>query len=562
MKYLYIFITLSVGLISCSNGKKENIPNNINPLYEKAFTYLDSGIQDSAFLFFNKAKDIYIQQNDSLGYGKCLLNMAIISTDKGDFFGSQELSLNAISYFNEKAEKQFVYIQSNYNNLGVTYYYLKDYVQSLYFYNKAKIYTSDIQGKLIIENNIANIYRRSRDFKKSLAIYSNILSQKISKQEFARTLSNFAYTKWLQNPGYNASPKLIQALEIRRQINDIPGQISSYTFLTDFYSLTRPVLAAYYANKMYDATKKIDNPNDKLEALQRLVRLSAQKQSKKYFDYHQVLNDSLQTARNAAKNQFALIRYESEKSKADNLRLQKENTEKTYQVNKQKIVTYLMSFLFVLFTLIGLYLTKKRRERLELSSQNKIKEGQLKISKKVHDVVANGLYRVMTEIENQSGIGKEEILDRLDGMYQKSRDISYEVELPQAQDYHKKINSLLKIFESERVHITIEGNTQNLWEGISASVEHELEHILQEFMVNMDKHSQASHVSVRFSRQGDQIAISYHDDGIGVSDKINYGNGLKNTGNRIKNIQGEIIFGTKSEKGLEINFSFPVSQQP
>ncbi|WP_051010147.1 sensor histidine kinase [Pedobacter agri] len=93
-------------------------------------------------------------------------------------------------------------------------------------------------------------------------------------------------------------------------------------------------------------------------------------------------------------------------------------------------------------------------------------------------------------------------------------------------------------------------------------MEHELEHILQEFMVNMDKHSQASHVSVRFSRQGDRLAISYHDDGIGVSDKINYGNGLKNTGNRIKNIQGEIIFGTKSEKGLEINFSFPVSQQP
>lgn len=560
MKFSVFTIILVASLSACSDNSAVKKSTESNTFYDQAYQYDDRGLQDSAFLFFNKAKDVFSQRGDSLGIGKCLLNMAIISNSKGDYFGAQELSLSAIPFFKPHNSKEHPYLQSNYNNLGMVSYNLLDFRQAIAFYKTAKKYTLDAAGLLILNNNIANAYRRLGEFNKAIEIYSIILTQKLSEKEWSRTLSNFAYTKWQQDRKYDASNELFRALKIRKQIDDFQGQISSYTFLTDFYSLTKPGLAKYYAKEMYSVAKKINNPNDKLEALQRLVRLSAENQSKQYFDVHQVLNDSLQTARNAAKNQFALIRYESEKSKADNLRLQKENTEKTYQVNKQKIVTYLLSFLFVLFTLIGLYLSKKRKERLELSAQNKIKEGQLKTSKKVHDVVANGLYRVMTEIENQSGIGKEEILDRLDGMYQKSRDISYEVELPQTQDYHIKINSLLKTFESERVHIIIEGNTQNLWKGISVHVEHELEHILQEFMVNMDKHSQASFVSIRFSRQVDRIAIYYHDNGIGVSDKINFGNGLKNTGNRIKNIQGEIIFGTKSEKGLEINFSFPVSQ--
>ncbi|WP_051010146.1 tetratricopeptide repeat protein [Pedobacter agri] len=436
---LSVFAIILLALFSaCSDNKAVKKSTEPNTFYYQAYHYDDHGLQDSAFLFFSKAKDVFSQRGDSLGIGKCLLNMAIISNSRGDYFGAQELSLSAIPFFRPHNLKEHPYLQSNYNNLGMVSYNLLDFRQAITFYNIAKKYTLDAAGLLILNNNIANAYRRLGEFDKAIKIYSIILSQKLSEKEWSRTLSNFAYTKWQQNRKYDASNELFRALKVRKHIADLQGQISSYTFLTDFYSLTQPGLAKYYAKEMYNVAEKINNPNDKLEALQRLVRLSAENQSKQYFNVHQILNDSLQTARNAAKNQFALIRYESEKSKADNLRLQQENTEKTYQVNKQKTVTYLLSFLFVLFTLIGLYLSKKRKERLELTAQNRIKEGQLKTSKKVHDVVANGLYRVMTEIENQSGIGKEEILDRLDGMYQKSRDISYEVELPQAQDYHKK----------------------------------------------------------------------------------------------------------------------------
>jgi signal transduction histidine kinase len=559
LRYSLLIILFPVVFAACSKNRKTEVLDTLNPLYDKAFLYRDSGIVDSSYLLFNEAKEVFSQRGDSLGVGKCLLNMAIISNDKGDYFGSQELSLNAISYFNPLKANQQIYIQSNYNNLGITLYNLKEFSQAIHFYSLAKKYTSDTASFLIVENNIANAYRRSGNLKKSLNIYSHILAQNISEQEFARTLSNYSYTKWLQNQQYDAAFELLKALNIRRKISDLQGQVSSYTFLTDYFSFKQPDKAASYANQMYLVAKKINNPNDKLEALQRLIRLTSEEQSKTYFAIHQVLNDSLQTARNTAKNQFALIRYESEKSKADNLKLQEENSEKTYQVNKQKIVTYLILLLTVVVAALGFYSSKRRKERLERSAQDKIREGRLQTSKKVHDVVANGLYRVMTEIENQSGIGKDEILDRLDSMYQRSRDISYEVEELQSGNFRAKITGLLKSFESQHIKVRIKGNTENLWMGVSTQAQQQLEHILQELMVNMDKHSRATRVSLTFKQHEHQIIIHYSDNGIGLLDQNHFNNGLRNTGNRIKSIQGEITFGTNLEKGLQIDISFPVS---
>jgi signal transduction histidine kinase len=559
LKYSLFYFLFFVLLIACSKKKPLQVRQGSNPLYEKAHDYNDRGVLDSAFLNFNLAKDVFSQHEDSLGVGKCLLNMAMISNVKGDDFGAQELSLSAIDFFSPDQADQHIYIQSNYNNLGMTSYNLRDFTKAIDFYNIARKYTPDSASLLILENNIANAYRRAGNFQKSLSIYGHILDQKINEREFARTLSNFAYTRWLQDPKYNAALELVRALKIRRKINDLQGQISSYTFLTDYYSLKSQAKAASYANSMYAIAKKINNPNDQLEALQRLVKLTSEDQSKRYFTVHQELADSLQTVRNAAKNQFALIRYESEKSKADNLRLQKENREKTYQVNKQKIVSYFILSLMVSGGSLGFYLQRKRKERLMLFTQNKIKEGRLRTSKKVHDVVANGLYKVMTEIENQNEISKEEILDRLDGMYQKSRDISYEVEEQPSPNYSLKINKLLKSFESEHIQLVINGNLEDTWMNTNAEVQHEVEHILQELMVNMDKHSQATRVTFIFRQHDGRMHISYRDNGIGIPDQTRFNNGLSNTGNRIKSIQGEITFDSKHGNGLQIELSFPVS---
>ncbi|WP_410493192.1 sensor histidine kinase [Chryseobacterium sp. Leaf404] len=83
--------------------------------------------------------------------------------------------------------------------------------------------------------------------------------------------------------------------------------------------------------------------------------------------------------------------------------------------------------------------------------------------------------------------------------------------------------------------------------------------ILREILVNMKKHSHADQVTVRFIKETDKIEIAYNDNGIGIKNKFFFKNGLQNVVSRIENLNGDIIFDTETEKGLKINFSFPIS---
>ncbi len=68
-------------------------------------------------------------------------------------------------------------------------------------------------------------------------------------------------------------------------------------------------------------------------------------------------------------------------------------------------------------------------------------------------------------------------------------------------------------------------------------------------MVNMKKHSHASNVALTFNQINNKITISYKDDGVGC--KIKKSSGIQNMENRIKSINGSIIFESEIEKGFK-----------
>ncbi|UZJ63305.1 hypothetical protein OKW96_12345 [Sphingobacterium sp. KU25419] len=294
--------------------------------------------------------------------------------------------------------------------------------------------------------------------------------------------------------------------------------------------------------------------------MKKLIKLSPSDSSKNYFEIYNSLNDSLQQARIAAKNQFTMIRYEVEKNKADNLILQKDNADKAYNISRQRMWMTGISIFSVVVIIGGIFWYKRRQERLQLEAQNRIKANQLNISRKIHDVVANGLYRVMTEIENRKDIDRDGIIDRLEMMYEKSRDISYETEVtkPEEQDYHTQIAELLKSFVGENRKVIIAGNDAEQWARIHVDIKEQIHHVLQELMVNMRKHSQATNVVIRFDWDADVLRIYYSDNGIGMSKSCATGNGLEGIGNRIASLNGQINFLNQAEKGLKVEISIPI----
>ncbi|MES3016775.1 MAG: tetratricopeptide repeat protein [Bacteroidota bacterium] len=481
--------------------------------------------------------------------------MALISTNSGDRFGGQELSLEAVSYFDESNPKHHVYLLSIYNNLGIASYSLKQYQRAIDFYTKSLQFITDSAQSRVVKNNIANAYRKAGNTDKAVLTYESILKEEQEPVNRARTLSNYAYTRWLSNSEYNPETSLREALKIRLKGGDLSGQTSSYAHLADYYLSKNRDSAFFYSSKMYRGANSLHSAQDQIEALQKLIPLSSKEDAKMYFNRYTTIEDSLQTAWNSAKNQFAVIRYETEKHKADNLLLQQINTTRNIWIISLTIVLVGGSIFAILWL-------RRREKFLALKTANAVKDSQLKTSKRVHDVVANGLYRVISQVENNTQFDRDQTLDDLEILYEKSRDISYEdITLENVGgDFKESVRQLLTSFASSDTKVLIVGNTQDIWDNLGIQARTELYYVLQELMVNMTKHSGAKSVAIRFERISNNIMVYYTDDGRGIAKEVSAKNGLTNTGNRIKTIGGTIIFGKGTSGGLNVQIEIPVSR--
>jgi len=524
-----------------------------NADYDKAFEFRIKGMSDSAFFYFNQAKELFSQHGDSFGVGKCLLNMAIISTEKGDYFGAQELSLSAQQYFRTDSLAQHVFIRSNFNNLGIATYLLEDYPHALEFYDQALRYAENDQDIHICLNNKAKVYDELGEYSKALDLYQQVLKgDSTVGREYARTLSNIAMTRWKSEPKYNPVNELMKALNIRLKEKDLWGLNASYSHLSKYFTQTEPQKAYDYTKKMLDVATRLSSGDDQLQALGRLISLAPPNQEKKYFVTYQRLQDSLQSTRSRARNQFALIRYQSERMRAEKIELQRENDNKNYQ-----LIILAAGIMGVIIS--AYFYIRRRRRRINLEAERRIQEGELKTSKRVHDVVANGLYRIMSEMENSNSIDQENLISRIDDLYEKSRDISYVSTGNDRPAFIQVVTNLFGAFSSPELKLAVIGNESETWQGISETVEDELEVIFQEIMVNMDKHSGADKVVLRFDRKQEGLEISYRDNGKGIPEGTPQKNGLRNTGNRIESMKGTITFDPGPEnKGLNILIRIPL----
>jgi tetratricopeptide (TPR) repeat protein len=498
---------------------------------------------------------------DSLQVAMALNYMAAMQSDAGDYYGAQETLTQSLKYLKEENPKDKACLASDFNELGLNAINLKNYKAAIGYFDSAIQFSVDSTYTLDFKNNQGNAYRQKKDYPKALKLYREVFQKRTKPDaQYARVLSNIARTKWLADPHYNAAPQLLKALQIREQEKDLWGENSSYIHLAEFYALRNPDSALFYARKLYDISQAIHSPDDQLDALSKLVKLAPVQDTKRYFARYERLSDSIQTARYAAKNQFALIRYEAEKSKADNLKLQHDNAEKRYQIIRQQAISGTILLITLAIGIGGISWYQKRKRGLQMEAERAIRDSQLKTSKKVHDVVANGLYRIMAEIEHQENLDKEQLLDQIELMYEQSRDISYEKEAAPTENFQEKIGGMLTSFATTTTKVLVVSNDESTWSGVSAEVRKELQHVLLELMINMKKHSLASNAVIRFQREPERLLISYTDDGTGFPGQHVFGNGLTSITTRIQTIQGEIRMENREPKGLQISVSVPLVQ--
>ncbi len=561
MKPLLIFAVL-LFLTGCKQqSTAEKDPPIENPYEIKANSFLSRNEVDSSFMAFDQARLWYLERQDTSGVVNCLINMAITQYEQSDVFGASETATQALSFIGEVEESEHATAGMIYNLLGNVSDEMSDSDKAIAYYKKAIAYTQDEDNLRVYNNNLALSFQANGQYEEALAMFSDILPKMVDNhREYARTLNNYARAKARLDSTYDPIADYRKAMEIRKSKQDAIGLNSSYATLSKYYTRMGDLDSAkYYGTLHYQIAQQNKNPKEQVRSLNQLLGLNGGQDLGPLFVRYNTLRDSLDSVRTMASNQFALIRYEVEKNKAENLQLQSENARKNYRLN---LLVVVIVALLVLAVMIGLYARNwyRRRElRLEMEKVNAIQESKLKTSRKVHDVVANGIYRVMAEIENRDHIDQEQILDRLEVLYDKSRDISYEVEddMLEEMGFSQEVSALLQSFDHEDRHIMIVGNDRELWSILGKEGKEQVLAILQELMVNMDKHSLAADVVLRFEPAERGIRIVYQDNGVGMPSDQKFGNGLHSTGNRIKSLHGTINFDSMPAGGLKIDINLP-----
>jgi len=561
----YLFVNLrqldsaianSKKLLHTSIAKNDSleIGNNFSRL---AYYYNVNHKKDSAFLFYNLSSEIHQNLGNQSRIGENLVQMAIIQSDFGDYYGSDETAIQALKYLDKNNVQ---YLTSVYNCIAISSRKQNDYSEAIYWYDKAYHISENEIEKIIILNNKANAFRSLNDYENSINILNDLLMNSLLNdipKTKARILDNLAYTKWLANENENVLDELLAALTIRLEENDLFGLNASYAHLSDYYEQKNQKTALNYATKMYHIATRQKSPQDQLEALQKLINLENSNKSKEYYTRYVKISDSLNTAEQNALNKFAKLKYDSKKNRDENLQLKIITAEKELELEKEKnrnIVTGVSGSSIVLGLLIFGYYRKQKHKQEKLQEVYKT---EIRIAKKIHDEVANDVYNIMNKIQ-YTNENTTQILDDLDKVYLQTRNISHENNtIETGTNFEKFLKNMLSGFNNEHCKIFIKNLQEAKLHLIEKHKQITIYRVLQELIVNMRKHSEATIVVISFSDNKNYCTIKYSDNGIGTSEEaLTLRNGLINVENRIKAIDGTVTFETTLNKGFKVSIFF------
>ena len=496
-----------------------------------------------AFRFYSKQQETHLNQGDTLGAISDLRQIAIAQNKLGLYHESETTAVKAIQLLshlpdNATTKEAFTGL---FNQLGRIYKALLDFERAVEFYDKALSYTQDENYRNIIKNNKAVIYKELGEFelaeKEFLEIYESSKLEKNTEQ-INRAMDNLAFVQAKLNRD-GAIQDLRKAMDSRRDSKDVIGLYSSYRNLSIYYlDRDKQDSAQYYGTLALELAEEINSPSFLMDAMQLMIGINGDSLSKSYM----ALNDSLSKQKQLQENKYALIKYNyyEQEQKAQEQALEAKN-------EKLKRRWYQAGGALILLSIIPLYLYVTDRNKRRTMA--KVYETEGKISKKVHDEVANDVYKMMARIQSES-FSPDHALDHLEKIYNKTRDISKSISVVSHEDSFTEIlKDLFSSYHSDHVSIITTGLKEVKVEDMNVIKKEAIYRVLQELLTNMKKYSMATLVVLKFEQKSGKIKIEYADNGEGCV--LNKSNGLHNAENRIRDINGTITFDTSPGNGFK-----------
>lgn len=513
--------------------------------YERMIQPATNSDLAKAYTYFDRSKMKHLKNKDVSAAIIDLIYIAGTQYKLGAFYESEKTSIQALELSDQIGIDKTDPISriAIYNHLGMLYDVQGNYSKSLEFYNRAFELSEDAEERNSISNNKAVVLINEKKYNLAIEELIKVYQYNLKtndKVKIARSLDNLGFARSKVNDPLGLENMMI-ALKIREEINHINGVFTSYYHLSKYFKERDPEQSLDYANKAYAISTNTNNFNQREAALELKIGLKNDLDLVEYA----YIKDSIADFQKRSRDQYAALRYE------------KESEIKRAEISKLKMERWIVFsvILGLLFMLIYYFQrTKHTKEK-----QQKVHETESRISKRIHDELANDVYGAMIQLENKSA-DLPLIINDLEAIYQSARDISQEKSgYNSTEEYVDDLKRMLSSFSNEQTNIIVRGLSPQVWTDISGIKKVATLRVLKELLVNMKKHSQARIVSIVFHRDEKHLSIRYTDDGVGMGeDKGNKGSGLANAESRIHAIGGTFIFDRSKEKGSKLDIQIPL----
>lgn len=563
-----IILFLLVFLFSCQKKKEStnHIPYNskkVDQYFKLANKFYDAIKYDSAFYYANKTKLLIDPEKELSKYTSTMFILTMTQQLQGDYPGAQSTIVETLSLIEKLKTQRYNF--KFHSMLAYNLTTLQEYDEALYYYNKALNLKKEKARKIAIKINIGYIYIEKKDFNQALKIFQQLLNEVDSKK------NKYYYSAILNNLGYcyfklgkpDAIKYLNQSLEINSNLDTTADNdydlTTNYYYLYEYYLLSNQNKATNYAKLLYQKASQYNNPDDRLLALNLLIKNSSGKELKKYALNYIHINDSITKVRQKAKNYFAKLKYDSKKEKDENYKLKAEKElQQELERNKNIILSFIIVMIVIVSGFIYYYLIEKgKKEKIKTAYHTEIR-----IAKKLHDELSNDIYQTIAFAETQDlsyPNNTEKLLDNLDSIYKTTRNISKENNLIETGDlFVSNLKDMISGFNNSSLNIIINAVEEVDWITIANFKKITIYRVIQELLVNMKKHSESNLVILSFKKDENKLLINYFDNGKGMDFETVTKNGLRNIENKTIAINGTITFASKPNKGVKINMIIPI----
>jgi len=455
----------------------------------------------------------------------------------GAYNDSEESAVIALMFIDDLTDKESLSSKVRIQNiLGILLRDQELYKESTAKYKESLSNAATATDSIYVVVNFANLYSEIKEFESAEKLYLlgfELLSRISKKKDFhrAKLLDNFGNMLSKVN-SQDGLLEMKEALLLHQKLVDKTKIFSSYKHLTEhFIRNSNSPEALSYAKKAYSLSLEIPDQTFRRNALRTLIDLNQGQFMREYIK----LADSLYIVDKKAQNKYASYKYDKSQFEKNALKS---------KIQLQRVLFAALLFIILTFILLRIILVRHKHQKKQA-----VLDTEQRIASDIHDGIANDLFLTMSKVDMET-VTKEQVLDDLEEIYDKTRDISKAnnpVELD--RPFNKILVDLIIPFRNEDTQIVTKNISQISWRRISKEKKQTLYKVLQELLTNSKKYSNATLVLIDFSVQKSVLRVIFTDNGIGTNSKSK--SGLAHAENRIRTLSGSITFESSPGKGFK-----------